>query len=132
MKQPQTFSITLGHLDHCCHYKETRKLIGLSDQLTDFYRMTSLDDIIKTGFRTLGSWIKPFQPDVAFIKKSVIWFWTENQMTVFHMKCNTGLKWVNTQPKFHSHSTIKENENSLTSSPTANNENTLMTSLMWF
>ena len=38
--------------------------------------------------------INPFQPSVAFHMETSYLICTANQMTGFHMKCNTGLKLV--------------------------------------
>ena len=37
-----------------------------------------------------------FQPGVAFDIETIRLIGTANQMTGFFMKCNTGMKWVNT------------------------------------
>ena len=39
--------------------------------------------------------LNPFQPILAFYIETSHLIWTENQLTVIYMKCNTGLKWGN-------------------------------------
>ena len=51
--------------------------------------------LIKCSKNDPGKYFNPSQPSVAFHSETSHLIYTANQMTGFFIKCNSGLKWVN-------------------------------------
>ena len=58
------------------------------------YCKTSCDTMDGIVAITAGQFIS-LQPNVVFNMKTSHLIWAANQMTGFHIKCNCGLRWVN-------------------------------------
>ena len=71
--------------------------LGILPPNTQFAINFSATFLIKCSKHDLRKYFNPSQPSVVFHIQTNHLIYTGNQMTGFYMKCNSGLKWVNSK-----------------------------------